>query len=106
MPNRLTRVPPGPVPRLPGGMRLLIPLADAFMIAMLSRPSTGSLRTTWVTPATTALSLVTALGALAAALLVHPAQPWLAALALVLFVAATVGAAAVAAVALAQRLAR
>jgi hypothetical protein len=30
----------------------MLPLADLFMLAMLSRPATGSLRTTWVTPAT------------------------------------------------------
>jgi hypothetical protein len=30
----------------------VLPLADAFMILMLSRPGSGSLRSTWVTPAT------------------------------------------------------
>jgi hypothetical protein len=30
----------------------MLPLADLFMLAMLSRPATGSLRNTWVTPAT------------------------------------------------------
>ena len=84
----------------------MVPLADAFMLAMLSRPSTGSLRTTWVTPATTALSILTAVGGLAAALLVHPTQPWLAALALLLFIATTAGATAVALIALAQHQAR
>ena len=52
MPNRFTRVPEGPVPTLPALGRLLLPLADLFMLAMLSRPETGSLRVTWVTPAT------------------------------------------------------
>jgi hypothetical protein len=57
MPNRFTRVPEGPVPALPLAGRALLPLADAFMLAMLSRPASGSLRTTWVTPATLALCL-------------------------------------------------
>jgi len=52
MPNRTTRVPDGPVPELPAAGRLLLPVADAFMLLMLSRPESGSLRTTWVTPAT------------------------------------------------------
>jgi hypothetical protein len=30
-------------------------VADAFMLAMISRPPSGTLRTTWVTPATIAL---------------------------------------------------
>jgi hypothetical protein len=93
------------VPRLPGVVRPLVPVADAFMIAMLSRPSTGSLRSTWVTPATVWLSVLTTAGGLVAALLVHPGAAWLAALALVLFIVAAAGAASVALVALAQRLA-
>jgi hypothetical protein len=52
MPNRFTRVPTGPVPSLPPAGRALLPLADAFMVLMLSRPASGSLRQTWVTPAT------------------------------------------------------
>jgi len=35
--------------------RLILPVADAFMILMLSRPSSGSLRTTRVTTASIAL---------------------------------------------------
>jgi len=50
--NRMTRVPDRPVPPLPAAGRLALPVADLFMLAMLSRPSEGSLRTTWVTPAT------------------------------------------------------
>ena len=57
MPNRFTRIPAGPVPALPWVGRALVPLADAFMLVMLSRPSTGSLRNTWVTPATLGLCL-------------------------------------------------
>jgi hypothetical protein len=60
MPNRLTRVPDRPVPVLPRPARLLLPVADAFMILMVSRPRSGSLSTTWVTPATIALCVVTA----------------------------------------------
>lgn len=52
MPNRFTRVPERPVPPLPVVGRALLPLADAFMLAMLSRPASGSLRRTWVTPGT------------------------------------------------------
>jgi hypothetical protein len=52
MPNRFTRVPERPVPALPLAGRLLLPLADAFMLLMVSRPATGSLRRTWVTPGT------------------------------------------------------
>ncbi len=68
MPNRLTRVPDEPVPQLPAAVRLVIPLADLFMLAMISRPSTGSLRTTWVTPATLQLSLVLTAAAVAIAI--------------------------------------
>jgi hypothetical protein len=50
--NRLTRVPEGPVPPLPALVQVFIAPADLFMLAMVSRPATGSLRTTWVTPAT------------------------------------------------------
>ena len=52
MPNRFTRVPDRPVPPLPWLGRMVLPLADLFMILMASRPRSGSLRTTWVTPAT------------------------------------------------------
>lgn len=57
MPNRFTRVPEGAVPVLPVAGRALLPLADLFMLLMLSRPASGSLRTTWVTPATLGLCL-------------------------------------------------
>jgi hypothetical protein len=60
MPNRFTRVPERPVPALPRPGRLLLPIADLFMLLMISRPHTGSLRTTWVTPATLGLSAATA----------------------------------------------
>jgi hypothetical protein len=57
MSNRLTRVPEGPVPPLPALLQVFIPPADVFMQAMISRPATGSLRTTWVTPASLQLGL-------------------------------------------------
>ena len=62
MPNRLTRVPERPVPPLPWLGRMLLPLADLFMILLVSRPQSGSLRTTWVTPATLVLCMATAVG--------------------------------------------
>jgi hypothetical protein len=43
-------------------MDAVIAIADCFMVAMLSRPSKGSLRRTWVTPATLWLALATTLG--------------------------------------------
>jgi hypothetical protein len=57
MSNRFTRVPEGPVPALPALLQVFIPPADLFMLAMISRPATGSLRTTWVTPASLQLGL-------------------------------------------------
>lgn len=65
MSNRFTRVPAHPVPPLRVAGAVSAPLADAFMALMLSRPRSGSLRTTWVTPAT--LGLAAAVGLLAAA---------------------------------------
>ncbi len=63
MPNAFTRVPDSPVPP-PGRFgRAVIPVADAFMVAMLSRPPSGTLRTTWVTPSTYWMTLATFLGA-------------------------------------------
>ena len=67
MSNRFTRVPERPVPPLPALVRLLIPPADLFMLAMVSRPATGSLATTWVTPASFQLGLVVGVVSLALA---------------------------------------
>ncbi|HXA43176.1 MAG TPA: hypothetical protein VNV65_09740 [Candidatus Solibacter sp.] len=39
-----------------GPQRLLLPLADAFMVAMLSRPPSGTLATTRVTTVSIALA--------------------------------------------------
>ncbi|MFZ0130427.1 MAG: hypothetical protein WAL77_13505 [Candidatus Dormiibacterota bacterium] len=63
MPNAFTRVPDSPVPP-PGRFgSAVIPVADAFMIAMFSKPPSGTLRTTWVTPSTYWMTLATFLGA-------------------------------------------
>jgi hypothetical protein len=102
MANRLTQTPAQPVPQVPGPVRLLIPLADLFMIAMVSRPSTGSLRTTWVTPATRWLTVAAALLALVAVITLHPAQPWLAVTVVVLLSFVIAGCAAVALVGFSQ----
>lgn len=85
----------------------MVPPADLFMVLLLSRPATGSLRTTWVTPATLALSVATGLTSivcLAPALAsLGGALRVVVALALALFAA---GSLCVAAVGLAQRIAR
>jgi len=105
--NRLTRVPDGPVPPLPPLVQLFIPPADLFMLAMISRPATGSLRTTWVTPASLQLGLAVALVSVifAAAALYRGATGagLLAIVGGVLFLAIAGGAGSVALVGLAQR---
>src|SRR5919197_23741 len=58
VPNRFTRVPERPVPHLPRIVLPVVVLADVFMAAMASRPATGSLRRTWVTPGTLELCIV------------------------------------------------
>jgi hypothetical protein len=60
-----TRVPQGQPPLDSLQLRLL-PLADLFMGLMWSRPGGLSLRNTWVTPATLALSIAVGLGGLVA----------------------------------------
>ena len=67
MPNRLTEVPTRAVPPPRRLASALLPFADAFMLVMLSRPATGSLRATWVTPATLWLALAACAMALALA---------------------------------------
>jgi hypothetical protein len=47
----------------------VLPVADFFMLAMFSRPASGSLRTTWVTPSTYWMTIVTSVGALVIAVL-------------------------------------
>jgi hypothetical protein len=51
--------PPEALPPLDPLQRLLLPVADGFMVAMLSRPPSGTLRTTRVTSATIALAVLT-----------------------------------------------
>src|ERR671936_2888298 len=72
VPNRFTRVPDRPVPPLPWLGRMVLPLADLFMILMASRPRSGSLRTTWVTPATIVLFFAAVVGGIILAVLVRP----------------------------------
>jgi hypothetical protein len=102
MANRLTQIPTQPVPQLRGPVRALIPLADVFMIAMVSRPSTGSLRNTWVTPATRWLTAVAALLGLVAVITLRPAHVWLAIIEVVVLAFVIAGSTAVALVAFSQ----
>ena len=65
MSNAFTRVPERPVPPLPGWTRVPLRVADLLMVALWSRPPTGTLATTWVTPATLQLcAAVTLVGGL------------------------------------------
>lgn len=47
----------------------MLPVADAFMLAMFSRPASGTLRTSWVTPSTFWMSITACAGALVIAAL-------------------------------------
>jgi hypothetical protein len=103
MGNRFTRVPDRAAPSLDGPIGKLVPVADLFMLLMISRPRTGSLRNTWVTPATLVLCVsVFVIGAPAGGLLIA-----LGAIASVLvgiaLILVAIGAGAVAAVGTAQR---
>ena len=60
VPNRFTRVPERPVPPLPRLLKPVVLVADVFMAALASRPRTGSLGRTWVTPGTLELCTVLA----------------------------------------------
>jgi hypothetical protein len=51
--------PPDALPPLDPLQRLLLPVADRFMLVMLSRPPTGTLRTTRVTSVSIGLGIVT-----------------------------------------------
>jgi hypothetical protein len=106
MANRLTRVPDRPVPPLPRWVRPAIPAADLFMLVMISRPRSGSLGRTWVTPATLQMCVavvVTCLlcAGLAASRVVQGNRVAIGLGAVLLLLA--VGAGAVAAVGIAQR---
>ena len=50
---------PPDLPPLDPLQRLLLPVADRFMLLMLSRPPSGTLRTTRVTSASIGLAIVT-----------------------------------------------
>lgn len=64
MANLFTRVPDAPVPA-PGPLgAAVLPVADLFMAAMFSKPQSGTLRTTWVTPSTYWMTIVGCIGAL------------------------------------------
>jgi len=101
MANRLTRVPERPVPQLPRAARVLVPLADLFMLLMISRAASGSLRRTWVTPAT--LWLGAAAFLVAIPLVVRMVEGGVAALLTAVVVVLGLGPGAVAAVGMAQR---
>lgn len=104
MANRLTRVPDGPVPAL-GRAAFLLPVADAFMILMVSRPATGSLRQTWVTPATQWLCSASATGSVPIMVgLATGGRSVLAVAAMLITLTLFVGSAAVAIVGACQRL--
>jgi hypothetical protein len=69
VPNRFTQVPDAPVPP-PGRLEaVVLPVADAFMLAMFSKPPSGTLRTTWVTPSTFWMSITSCAGAVVIAVL-------------------------------------
>ena len=103
----LTSVPAEPPPAPRGAARRVLPIADMFMVVMLSRPASGSLATTWVTRATTLLaSLCLAAAVALVAVLLAGATHWPAALVAVALagcIAFGAGAAAVIAVAVTQR---
>ena len=68
MANRFTAVPDSPVPQLGRIASAAVPVADAVMWLLWSRPAGGSLRRTWVTPATAGLTALVALLSAAAAI--------------------------------------
>jgi hypothetical protein len=64
MPNLFTKVPDAPVPAPSPLGSAVLPVADLFMVAMFSKPQSGTLRTTWVTPSTYWMTVGTCVGAL------------------------------------------
>lgn len=103
MPNRMTAVPDRAVPRLGAAVDRVVPLADLFMLLMVSRPRTGSLRNTWVTPATLWLCLAVVPIGVAAAVALFAAGGTARVAGGAAVAVLTAGAAAVAAVGIAQR---
>lgn len=61
MSNRLTRVPELPPPSL-NNFTWIVRVADFAMKSLLSTPESGTLRTTWVTPATLGISYLAVMG--------------------------------------------
>lgn len=107
MANVFTAVPPQAPPPLSGAARSVLPFADLFMVAMWSRPATGSLAKTWVTPATLALAAACVVGVVVALVaLVAGAVNWPSAVGAIVAIACTalgVGAASVVTVGVDQR---
>ena len=103
MGNRLTDVPDRPVPALGALLDRLVPLADIFMLVMLSRPRSGSLRSTWVTPATLGLCTAVVVLAIPACALLIASRATAAVAGGLLLIAFAGGAAVVLAVGIAQR---
>jgi hypothetical protein len=68
MPNGLTRVPESPPPPLDDFTRI-VRVADLAMKLFYSTPKSGTLRTTWVTPATLWFSYLAAVGCIVIAFL-------------------------------------
>ena len=85
----------------------MLPLADLFMWAMLSRPQSGSLGVTWVTPASFLLSVVAAASAaivlVVCAVAFARGDGWAPLAGIVVCAALAAGSSAVALVGLAQR---
>jgi ABC-type proline/glycine betaine transport system permease subunit len=68
MPNRLTRVPESPPPSLKK-FAWVVGLADLAMKCFFSTPASGTLETTWVTPASLWTSYLAALALIVLAVL-------------------------------------
>ena len=60
-----------PAPPLGALAAAVLPVADFFMLAMFSKPPSGTLRTTWVTPSTYWMTLATFVGAMVIARVAH-----------------------------------
>jgi hypothetical protein len=107
VPNRWIRVPAGPPSAPPRWEAAVLPLADLFMWAMLSRPQSGSLGVTWVTPATFFLSALAAASAAivlaVCAVALAGGGGWAALAGIVVCAALAAGSSAVGLVGLAQR---
>jgi uncharacterized membrane protein len=93
------------LPPLNLAQRILLPVADAFMVAMLSRPPSGSLRTTRVTAVSIGLGTAAFIvfGVFGGVLLVRAGEQPLRWLAAVLLLAFALGSGALALYGLLQR---